>query len=94
METSERSRELTRLAYGMRNEDWDVDRVRRRLGKLAARERVPLVDLTPALRAVEGRASGPYLVVDGHWNALGHRTAAEEVARGLRAEGLLPACVN
>lgn len=94
MEISERSRELTRIAYGMRDEDWDVERVRRRLSKLAARERVPLVDLSAALRAVDGRAGGPYLVIDGHWNALGHRTAAEEIERRLRAEGLLPACAG
>ncbi len=94
MEVSERSRELTRLAYGMTDEDWDVERVRRRLGKIAARERIVLVDLTPPLRSAEGGVTGPYLAIDGHWNALGHRTAAEELERRLRAEALLPACAS
>lgn len=93
MEVSERSRELTRLAYGMTDEAWDVERVRRRLGKIAAREGIALVDLTSALRAAEGRAAA-YLVIDGHWNALGHLTAAREMERRLRAEGLLPPCAN
>lgn len=90
MEVSARSRDLTRLAYGMKDEEWDVERVGRRLGKIAARERVALVDLTSALRAADGRTSGPYLVIDGHWNELGHATAAAELERSLG--DLLPAC--
>jgi hypothetical protein len=94
METSERSRELTRLAYGMQDADWDVERVARRLGKVAARFSLPLVDLREPLRAAEGRASGPYLVIDGHWNALGHDTAARAIAKRLREEKLVPGCAG
>jgi len=94
MEVSERSRELTRLAYGMGDSEWDTGRVQRRLAKIAAREAVPFVDLTAALRAVDGALSGPYLLIDRHWNALGHKTAALELERRLREEQLLPACVS
>jgi SGNH hydrolase-like domain, acetyltransferase AlgX len=92
MEISERSRDLTRLAYGMSDAEWDTDRVRRRLSKLAAREGIALVDLTASLHAVEGLVSGPYFDIDRHWNALGHRTAALELERRLRQEGFLPDC--
>ncbi len=92
MEVSERSRELTRLAYGMSDSEWDKDRVRRRLAKIAAREGIAFVDLTPALRAADGPLFGPYLLIDRHWNGLGHKTAALALERGLREERLLPAC--
>jgi len=92
MEISERSRELTRLAYGMSDSEWDKDRVQRRLAKIAAREGIAFVDLTPGLRGADGALSGPYLLIDRHWNGLGHKTAALELERGLREERLLPAC--
>lgn len=94
MEVSERARELTRIAYGMNDEDWDVDRVRRRLAAIASRQRIPLVDLTPGMRSAQGLLEGPYLVVDRHWNALGHRIAAVELERGLFEAGLLPPCAE
>ncbi len=94
MEVSERSRALTRLAYGMSDSEWDIGRVQRRLAKIAAREGIALVDLTQALRAVDGPVSGPYLVIDRHWNALGHKTVALELERRLREARLLPECAG
>jgi len=94
MEVSERSRDLTRLAYGMSDSEWDTGRVQRRLAKIAAREGIALVDLTSALRAVDGPLSGPYLLIDRHWNALGHKTAALELERRLREARLLPECTR
>ena len=38
-------------------------------------------DLTPGLREAIDQGRRPYLRFDGHWNAVGHRVAAEEIAR-------------
>jgi len=56
---------------------------------------VPFLDLTPALRRADhGVLGGPYYVYDGHWNAHGHRVAAEEVGRFLRERAWLPSCAG
>ena len=89
----DRDWELTQRAYGMDDEGWDRTLVRQRLVGLAGRLGVPLLDLTPALRAAErGILGGPYYAYDPHWNALGHQVVAAELVRFLREEGWLPAC--
>ena len=92
-EVRDRDWELTQRAYGMDDEGWDRTLVRQRLVGLAGRLGVPLLDLTPALRAAErGILGGPYYAYDPHWNALGHQVVAAELVRFLREEGWLPAC--
>jgi hypothetical protein len=47
---------------------------------------IPKCDLSPGLRAAFDAGEGPYLRFDGHWSAVGHRVAAEEIARCVRRE--------
>ena len=62
----------------------------RRLGEWAARTGSELIDLLDAFREAN-RANRFYYVVDAHWNAAGHRLAAETLLRELAARGLLTA---
>jgi lysophospholipase L1-like esterase len=95
MEVSDRDWELTRLTYGLDDGEWDRSRVRERLRALGVASRFATLDLTAALRRADrGLLGGPYYVYDGHWNALGHRIAAREVAAFLKAQGWLPACAS
>jgi hypothetical protein len=95
MEVSDRDWELTRLTYGLDDSEWDRSRVRERLRALGVASRFATLDLTGALRRADrGLLGGPYYVYDGHWNALGHRIAAREVAAFLNAQGWLPACAS
>jgi hypothetical protein len=41
-------------------------------------------DLTPALTAAQAGGSAPYLPLDGHWSAEGHRIAADALGACLR----------
>lgn len=92
MEVSDRDWELTKLSYGL-NGRWDRGLVARRVAQMARSEGVPLLDLTPALRASDrGILGEPYYVHDGHWNRLGHQVAARAVRDFLRDRGWLPAC--
>lgn len=85
LEVSDRDWDLTKQRYGLVEAAWDRDLVNRRLR--AAIEGSPwrLVDLTRALRAVNQWPREPYFAYDGHWNALGHDTAASAIAEQLRA---------
>jgi len=95
MEVSDRDWELTRLSYGMQEGVWDRGLVAARVAEMGRLAGVPVLDLTPALRAASGGLGGePYLLYDGHWNARGHRAAGEAVAAFLRARGWLPACAR
>jgi acetyltransferase AlgX (SGNH hydrolase-like protein) len=95
MEVSDRDWELTRISYGMDEAVWDRGLVARRVAEMGRLGGFAVLDLTPALRAATGRFRGePYLLYDGHWNARGHRVAAEAVAAFLRDQGWLPACAR
>ncbi len=93
MEVSDRDWDLTRITYGIREEEWDRALVGRQLAALGRARGFPVLDLTPALRRVaRGALGGPYYVYDGHWNATGQRVAAEEIATLLKAQGWVGAC--
>jgi hypothetical protein len=93
MEVSDRDWELTKLSYGLDERVWDRGLVARRVQEIGREGGFPVLDLTPALREATGRLVGePYLLYDGHWNARGHRAAADAVASYLRGQGWLPAC--
>jgi len=95
MEVNERAWQLSQVRYGMDDAGWDRGLVLRRLRQIARLGDFPVLDLTPALREADrGFLGGPYYVQDGHWNALGHRVAAEEVDRWLREEGWLGSCAD
>jgi hypothetical protein len=93
MEVSDRDWELTRLAYDMDERAWDRGLVARRFAEIGAAAPFPVLDLTADLRRADAGALGStYFVYDGHWNATGHRVAADAVARFLRERGWLPPC--
>ena len=90
MEVNERAWQLSQVRYGMDEATWDRGLVLARLRQIA---HFPVLDLTPALRRADrGVLGGPYYVQDGHWNATGHRVAAEEVQRFLSEEEWLGFC--
>jgi lysophospholipase L1-like esterase len=94
-EVRDRDWALTRRAYDMDEEHWDRVRVRQRLSAVGGRLGIPVLDLTPALRAAEhGMLGGPYYIYDPHWNALGHRAAARALESFLREQGWLPPCAT
>jgi hypothetical protein len=93
MEVSDRDWELTRLAYDMDEKAWDRGLVARRFAEIGAGAGFPVLDLTPDLRrASRGVLGEPYFVYDGHWNAVGHRAAAEGIERFLREQAWAPPC--
>ena len=81
METSRADWERTRQRYRIDESLWDRGLVARRLETAGQRLGVPVLDLTDALWAEQGRA---YFPQGGHWNARGHAVAAREIARFLR----------
>jgi hypothetical protein len=78
--------------YAIREAEWDRGLVRGRLASSTRRAGVPLLDLTPALRAAEGLLRTTYYPYDGHWNARGHHVAAEEIRGWLLRAGWLETC--
>jgi hypothetical protein len=93
MEVNERAWQLSQVRYGMDEATWDRRRVRDRLAQIARLGEFPVLDLTPALEEADrGVLGGPYYVHDGHWNAEGHRVAAEQVRRFLVDRGWLGFC--
>jgi hypothetical protein len=66
-------------ANGMRAEDFDREYPNRRLRDLLATLDVPVLDLTPALRAAEVEAP-TYHLRGVHWNAHGNAAAADALA--------------
>jgi lysophospholipase L1-like esterase len=81
METSRADWERTRQRYRIDESLWDRGLVARRLERAGQRLGVPVLDLTDALWAEQGRA---YFAQGGHWNTRGHAVAAREIARFLR----------
>jgi len=51
---------------------------------------IPVVDLLPAFQQWTAARKAPLYVEDGHWNASGHRLAADQVNRGLLSANLIP----
>lgn len=62
--------------YALPEEAVDVEHPNRLVAEFAARHDVLLIDLLPSIR----REAGPlYLPLDRHWNAAGHRHAADAI---------------
>jgi hypothetical protein len=81
MEVTRRDWELTRRRYRLDEGFWDRGLVVRRLQAAGQRLGVPVLDLTDALWAEQGRA---YFPQGGHWNARGHAVAALEIGQFLQ----------
>ena len=61
-----------------------------RLREFAQAEGIAFLDLVPPLRAARAQDAEPYFYrFDRHWNALGHRRAAEALRDELRSSGWL-----
>jgi hypothetical protein len=87
MEVSDRDWELTRRRYRLDEATFDRGAVVARLTEIAGAERIPLLDLTPAMRQATGLVTWPYYDFDSHWNRVGHAIAAREVEAFLRRQG-------
>jgi len=87
MEVSDRDWDLTRRRYRLDEAAFDRGAVVARLAEIAGAERIPLLDLTPAMRQATGLVAWPYYDFDSHWNRLGHAVAAREVEAFLRRQG-------
>ena len=77
--------------YGLRDEDFDLEKPQGILAAFAAESDLPLIDLLPTLRAARGTGGPLYFTRDTHWTPRGHAVAADEILRRLGALGLLPA---
>ena len=67
---------------------FDMEQPTRILEATAAALVLPMLDLQPALERAEGRER-TYFEDDSHWNAAGHRVAAEAIGRRLAELGWL-----
>ena len=94
MEVHDPTWELTKLRYGWGEHRWKRGEVARRLSEIARAERIPLVDLTVALRDADSWLRPSYFPRDGHWNARGQRAAALAIRPFLAHLGWLPACAG
>jgi len=93
MEVSERDWELTRLRYRIDERSWDRRQVARWLLEAGRALGIEILDTTDGLRRQErGPVQSTYHAGGGHWNPLGHATAALEVEDALRRTGVLPDC--
>lgn len=72
-------------AYGLRDEDWDMDRPQRLLRDWARGSGAELIDPLTALRGEAGQGRGRlYFFPDSHLNATGHAVVADRLARYFR----------
>jgi lysophospholipase L1-like esterase len=93
MEVDDRAWRPTLRRFEMEEAQSDRRLVYEQLRQICERLSVPLLDLTPNLRAVErGFLGGPYYPDDGHWNARGHSVAAEAVVTFLSSQNWLDDC--
>lgn len=91
VEVADRSWRIACQRYGWSDADADAGAVRRRLHAIAAEAGLTLIDPTEALRAADhGLFGGPYFASGIHWNAAGHRVAAEFAAASLGEQDLAP----
>ena len=69
---------------------WQLDKPQRLVTHAADQGGIPVIDLLAAFREWTAAGGGAlYLERDGHWNAQGHRLAADIVSRDLVRRGLL-----
>jgi hypothetical protein len=75
----------------MDEREHDRHAVAKRVGFIAGRLGVPMLDLTPPLAGANRLFAPTYFESDSHWNARGQEVAARALAAFL-ARGLLPGC--
>lgn len=69
--------------YHLNLDDYDWRQPQSILARYCSANDIAYVDLTSALREAENKKA-TYLAIDPHWNAWGHRVAAQEVAEYLQ----------
>jgi hypothetical protein len=69
----------------------DVDGPLAAVGRVCAREGIPVCDLTPALRAEAAGGRQLYHSISAHWNDEGNAAAARAIGRCLDTRGVLEA---
>lgn len=90
MEIQESSWEATKKLYRLKEDAWNLDKVKNKLLTLGASAGVPVIDLVPPLKAAESTFRSTYFTFDGHWNARGHDVAAGAVFDWMKQTGSLP----
>jgi lysophospholipase L1-like esterase len=84
---------LEREYKGPLPEGFDIDYPEKRLAAFAEKEGISYLDLTPAFHTYrdENHLQSPYFSYphDGHWTALGHKVAAEEIVQYLKSRSIL-----
>lgn len=83
--------DAVRQRFGLRDEDFDLEKPQRILAAFAAENGIPLIDLLPSLRAARDTGPPLYFARDIHWTPRGHAVAADEILRQVGPLGLLPA---
>jgi hypothetical protein len=59
---------------------WDFEKPNRLMRNVLEANQIDYLDLLPALRSfVDTSERSIYLPIDGHWNADGHKVAAEQI---------------
>ncbi len=76
--------------YGMRAEDYELDKPNRLLSEICERHDILYLDLAPALRRDVAQGGDPYFTLDDHWNATGNRLVAQAIYDRLLEAGWLP----
>jgi hypothetical protein len=92
MEVNESVWQLTEARYDVAGGGFQRTAVADRIRHITGRIGVPMIDLTPALREVEGFWTPTYFPTDSHWNARGQDVAARALADFLARGGFLPPC--
>jgi len=75
--------------YKLKDEDFDLFLPNNILAGMGKELGIPVLDLTPALRAEAGKGAELYYYKNRHWNAAGHRTAALAIAGWVKENKLL-----
>jgi hypothetical protein len=83
MEVDDGSWALSSALYGFDDSGWDRELAMKRLVAIGRGLRVPVLDLTPALRRSNRWFRKAYYPRDGHLNARGHAAVARELQRFL-----------
>ena len=75
--------------YHLRDEDYDLLVLNKVLERTCTDLGVPLLDLTPALRARAAAGKTLYYPLNTHWNTLGHSVVGEAITKYLNDTGLV-----
>lgn len=80
--------QVLKKVYNLDDLDYDLMKPNRIMAEFAAESGIPVLDLLPRFVEVS-KSKRLYWYHDGHWNAAGHRVAAEEIYKFLLEKGLL-----